>query len=357
MIEINNLEFFSVTKDYRVLRLLDTISKSKNMTQESLGERIGVSKGMINRYIKELRNNNILCQGVLELTDEGMTRLLDLRSKYYDEITKLNLIFSNELNLMNNENKKEIKIAAIKSLGTMLPFLAKELGILNKYPIDFHINYFDNGQGLMEKFMCDDYHLGLLGVVPAFLWKSSGASIELKAHINKGGHCIVGKNIDNILDLNNRLIMVPQINDSVSDNLLKKLCKEYNIGVNKVSLKDYHNNLDSLITNDNYLRDIDAIILWEPYISHILKNNSNFKVVYDFTKNREEYLSNVLIANNELADENQMLLIKNALLETVDTINKDKNLVAEKLEKFFHMDKETLVHGLEKVNYIYKEIQ
>jgi len=349
--------FLDSTKKLKELKIIENINKNPQQTQQELAENINISKGMINRYLKDLISRDLIkeLKSKKQLTTSGKKYFHNLRLDYYQELLILDKDLKNEISKYGSLIKNKVKIAAIKSAGSFLPQLVYDLNIIDNYPFDLDITYFANGYELMEHFQSEKFDLGFLGVVPAFLWKSTGAKIEIIAEANRGGHAVIArKEISSIKDLNNKTVLVPRKNESVSDNLLKKLVRETNIKINRVEFKDLNLSVDDLKNKFNELEQIDALLLWEPYLSQILNFYPELKLIHKFEA--DQYTSNVMIIpeNNNL-DKIHLDLIEEMFKEAAENIVIENKKVLSSMSNFFKMEKDIIKHSLKRIEFNYQK--
>jgi predicted transcriptional regulator len=352
---MKKFQFFSSTKQLKKLWLLNLLHNTQQLTQEELARKIGITKSMVNRYLKLFKKEALLSGNYnLQLTKKGVATLYNLSNQYQEELNQLHNFIESEVNEYQELGMSEIRIAAIKSLGSMLPYLANELGILKDYSLKFNTTYYPTGQDLMQDFIEQDYDVGLLGIVPAFLWRTSGLPINIRAVINKGGHAIIAKdNIHSLEELTDKTVFVPLINDSVSDNLLKKLCQQKKIELNTKDMRELDFDLKDLINGNFDFDKVDALLLWEPYIGYLLMKNENLHLIYDFKEYHQDYSANVMISSQDKLDSNLTNLIEEIFKDTISEINNKPDLVIKKLSDFYNIETGIIKSALKRVEYTY----
>ena len=354
---MNDFNFFDSKKKLKKLWLLEKLYQEPQLTQYDLADEVGITKGMVSRYIKEFKKEGLLAnEGKYKLTKPGISLLFELRKKYKNELAEMHKFINQERQKYQELNISQIKIAAIKSLGAMIPFLARKLEVMSDYPVEFEVDYYQSGQHLMENFTSQNYDFGILGIVPAFLWQASGTTINIEAKVNDGGHAIIGRDwIHSLADLEGETVLVPEINDSVSDNLLKKVSNQKDIHLKRVDFSDLGVNWKQLLTDKNSFSQVDAVLLWEPYISYILHTVDNFHLIYDFQNYHQDYSANVLISNSKQIEVNIQEIIFELFRETIDKIKKNKKEVINHLSEFFQMENSVINSALKRVEFKYSK--
>lgn len=358
---MDRFSFIKTSKKFKLFMLLEYINKNPRATQQEIADEINVSKGIINRYLhKQIDLENIKKNKEQDyvLTLKGKKKLQKLRNDYYKELFKIDEFIKTEKRKYNNLSNNKIKVATIKSLGGLLPYLAANIFNSVDYSIDLEVQVFKDGEELMENFIKNEFDIGFLGVVPAFLWKSSGANINIEAEINTGGHSILAKNdIKNIKELNERNVLVPRKNDSVSDNLLKKVSQKYDLNINRLEFNDLDLNLSSIIDSFDIIDEIDALLLWEPYSTYLLDKHKNISRIYDFASKDDHYISNVMISNlnKEFDNELSFSLFEELLINTIELVIEKDSEVIKNLADYFEMDKNVIKKALNKISFDYKK--
>ncbi|NJB67068.1 DNA-binding MarR family transcriptional regulator [Desulfobaculum xiamenense] len=94
MLHING-QFLRPSTEYRTLAILEELAEDNTLSQSQLGERTGLSGAMVNHYLKDLRDRNILDVRPLNarsneyvLTAQGERLRRDLFADYCAEIVR-----------------------------------------------------------------------------------------------------------------------------------------------------------------------------------------------------------------------------------------------------------------------------
>lgn len=89
-------EYFKPSKKARILGILDSLSQENEMSQYSLGQRLGVSSAMVNNYLKELQSLNLVTFQALNgksyryvLTAEGERMRSSMFAAYSSEAIQI----------------------------------------------------------------------------------------------------------------------------------------------------------------------------------------------------------------------------------------------------------------------------
>lgn len=233
-----------------------------------------------------------------KLTKSGIEYLNKLIKLYIKDISQLKNLLQTHINRFQKEY--ELKVAITNSFGTLTPYLAKELGFFEKNQMNINLVEYNNGEKLMEDFEKNKFDIALLGSVPAYLWKTYGAPINVIASVDSGGHAIIVKsssNMQSIADLKGKTIIIPE-NTTVTNNIFRIFIKKHsefkvdydkdlnidNVAIDKIEDKFFNN-------------EVDALIVWEPYVSTLLSKHDNLKILYDFSNKENSYISNVISVN------------------------------------------------------------
>ena len=356
---MENYDFWNSTKKLKIFWILELINIKNNFTQKDLANKVNISKSMANRYLQKLKKDKIIdSKEDIVLTKKGKKSLQILRNEYYNELLKMENFIDSEKDKYSKLSKIDLKVATIKSIGSLLPNIAKKLNLHNEYSINLDIITYIDGEELMENFLNKNFDLGFLGIVPAFLWKSTGTNINIEAELNTGGHSIIAKNnIYNINDLEDKVILVPRKNDSVSDNLLKRIIQKHKIDIKRIDFNDLNISYSDLMYDFNkYSSDFDALLVWEPYISYLLYKNTDYKIIHNFDKEKQKYLSNIMITNNNKNNINEftLSLIEYLIKSTIQEV-KSNNKVLAILANEFNMNKDIIKKSLDRINFYYKK--
>ena len=338
------LNFFDTTKQWKELFILIEIRKNSHISQADLTEVLDVSPAMVSKYITSMEDRGLI--QILKITQKdyqyaltraGIDCLNTLMNRYLSEISALKNLFKHHIDRFQKEY--ELKVAITNSFGTLMPYIADKLGFFEQNQMRISLMEYSNGEKLMEDFERNKFDMALLGSVPAYLWKTYGAAINVIASVDSGGHAIITKrNIKDISGLKGKNIIIPE-NTTVTNNVFRIFIKkhpEYHIDYDQdLSIKNVPiDRIEEEIKNES----VDAIILWEPHVSSLLYKNKEYKMLYDFSKHDNRYISNVVAVN-----ESFNYIYKdtvNRFLETLsltidyyeDHINEVDQIIAKKLD-------------------------
>lgn len=340
-----NSDFFDTKKLLKELFLLIEIRKDPFISQTQLSIVLNITPAMISRYILDMESRALL---VIEktsqkdyryrLTKAGMEYLNKLIALYIKDISRLKNLLQDHINRFQKEY--ELRVAITNSFSTLTPYLAKKLGFFEKNQMNINLVEYSNGEKLMEDFEKSRFDIALLGSVPAYLWKTYGAPINVIASVDSGGHAIIvrdNSDIKGIGDLKGKTILVPE-NTTVTNNIFRIFIKKHsefkidydkdlnitNVPIDKIEEKFFEN-------------DVDALMVWEPYVSTMLSKSDNLRILYDFSKQDYSYISNVIAVNkhfNSIYSETVDRFV-NILRQTIDYYRDNtgevNQLISEKL--------------------------
>lgn len=295
--------FLTTTKQWKELFILIEIRNNSYISQAHLTEVLDVSPAMISKYMTNMEETGLIQISKITqkdhqymLTQAGIDYLNNLMSRYLSEISDLKDLFQQHIDRFQKEY--ELKVAITNSFGTLMPYIADKLGFFEKNQMRISLMEYSNGEKLMEDFEKNKFDMALLGSVPAYLWKTYGAAINVIASVDSGGHAIIAKrNIKDISGLKGKKIIIPE-NTTVTNNVFRIFIKkhpEYHIDYDRdLSIENVPiNQIEEVIKRDS----VDAIILWEPHVSSLLYQNKEYKMLYDFSKHDDRYISNVVAVN------------------------------------------------------------
>jgi predicted transcriptional regulator len=101
---INKLEFFHSSPNYKILKILTLINSNSNISQAQLSSQLGLATSMINKYIKHLKKNLLICiKGTNNknikyfLTDKGKDFLDEYKYNFINDTIKLYKTILNEI--------------------------------------------------------------------------------------------------------------------------------------------------------------------------------------------------------------------------------------------------------------------
>ena len=283
--------------------ILIEIRNNSYISQADLSEILDVSPAMVSKYMTNLEERELIQINKItqkehqySLTQSGVGYLNLLMSQYLVSISDLKTLFQKHIDRFQKEY--ELKVAITNSFGTLMPYIADKLGFFEQKQMRISLMEYSNGEKLMEDFEKNKFDIALLGSVPAYLWKTYGANINVIASVDSGGHAIIAKNnIQSISDLKGKRIIIPE-NTTVTNNVFRIFIKkhpEYDIDYDRdLSIENVPIDLIEDVIRKN---QVDAIILWEPHVSVLLHKNREYKILYDFSKHDDRYISNVIAVN------------------------------------------------------------
>ena len=239
------------------------------------------------------------------------------------------------------QDKIVVRIGSNRAIGTVTPYLAKEMGYFDGKDYEVEVVDFSDGTTIMEAMAAGEVEMGLVGIVPVATWSSKGFDVRVVASANGGGHVILSteeRGIQTVADLKGKTMTVPNIG-TVTDALLKAyILPRFDMSVDDIVVIPGMKPVDManvMATTD----DLDAIMTWEPYASMAELERDNIVVVYDavaeYQKNNQSdaiYPTNVMAASGEFCDEHPEI-VKNILSEIEKTVEYTRNNIEDSNEK------------------------
>lgn len=241
----------------------------------------------------------------------------------------------------DGQDKIVVRIGSNRAIGTVTPYLAKEMGYFDGKDYEVEVVDFSDGTTIMEAMAAGEVEMGLVGIVPVVTWSSKGFDVRVVASANGGGHVILSteeRGIQTVADLKGKTMTVPNIG-TVTDALLKAyILPRFDMSVDDIVVIPGMKPVDmanAMVTTD----DLDAIMTWEPYASMAELEHDNIVVVYDavveYQKNNKSdaiYPTNVVAASGEFCDEHPEI-VRDILSEIQKTVEYTKDNIEDSNQK------------------------
>lgn len=283
----------------------------------------------------------------------------------------VSMVFTACSSSVNNENSQgssdnTIRVGAIKALGTVTPYVAKEKGYFEKAGLNVEIKDFSDGTVLAEAYAAGELDFALMGIAPTATWYSKGVDLQVIAGANGGGHAVLVRadsGINTVQDLKGKIIAEPGVG-SVTDTLLRDYILK-NAGLNADSDVTMQSGMKpaDMATSLYGTKEVDAIITWEPYVSQAIKQyGSDVKILFDSsaeikkaTQSDNFYPVNVLSVSSEFASNNSDLVKKfvDVYKNTVDYINQDSASDSD-IAQILQLDSNVITDSRVRVDFNYK---
>ncbi len=267
----------------------------------------------------------------------------------------------------DTDGKKNFKITvgAIKALGTITPYIAKEKNFFEEAGLDVEIVDFADGSALGEAFAASGIDIAFMGIAPTATWQSKGVDLKIIASANGGGHVILTREdtgINSIEDLKGKIIAEPNPG-TVTDTLLRDYILP-NAGLDPEKDLQILSGLKpaDMAASLAVTKEVDAIITWEPFSTQALKQYEGLKLVYDSAKevpgNSETnalYPVNVASASVDLITNHpkELQAFIDAYKKTIDFLQQDPTANAV-LAKELDLEESVVEKARERVDYTYK---
>lgn len=257
------------------------------------------------------------------------------------------------------EESAAVRVGSILSLGTVTPYVAREIDAFHDAGLDVELYEFSDGSALMEAFAAGELDLAYVGVGPAAAWYDKGLELKVVAGANGGGHAVMTRTdtgIESIEGLKDKLVAEPNP-ATVTDLMLRaeilagaELSPEMDVilipGMKPADMSS------SLMAT----KEVDAIITWEPYVSQALDEyGEDIRIIYDAAavlsdEQGEFYPGNALIASGSFMEEAPRLLetylrVHEDVTEYINTEEEADEVMAELLS----LDKDVIESARERV--------
>lgn len=253
----------------------------------------------------------------------------------------------------------KIRIGSNRAIGTITPYLAKELGYFENRNYEIEMLEFSDGAALMEAMAAGELDVGIVGVTPVATWKDKGLDVRIVASANGGGHVILTteeRGISSISDLKGKKIAGPSPG-TVTDTLLKNyVFPKYSLNSDDVTIITGMSGADmitSLVNTD----EIDAVVTWEPFVSMAELTYDNIQVLFDVAKEwtvdtgkTELYPVNVVAATGEFCDghEEELKDVLRVIEKTVNYVNERPTEAYKKIAGLLELEEDVVEHALKR---------
>lgn len=95
--------------------------------------------------------------------------------------------------LYPQEKPVQLRIGTLKSMATVHPYVAAELGLFDKEGISYRIYSFGTTPALMEAMAAGEIDVAYASVLPTMIWRGNGVDLRIVAGASKGGDIIVAR--------------------------------------------------------------------------------------------------------------------------------------------------------------------
>ncbi len=245
-----------------------------------------------------------------------------------------------------------IRIGTNRALGTVVPYVANDLGLYKKQGLHAQIIDFNDVTTLMEAFSSGQIDVAMLGIAPSAIWQAKGVPLKVVASANGGGHVLMtrqGTGINSIGDLSGKKVATPKPG-TVTDTLFRASLmrdiahldpdRDIQIVPNMAAA-----DLSTVLFAS---REVDAAITWEPYASQAEAKYKDSVVLYDAAAEwrrshpaeHDLYPVNVVIARQDLIDHHPDILRKflSAHVAAIEFINAHPSEANQIIVNALHLD-------------------
>jgi NitT/TauT family transport system substrate-binding protein len=200
-------------------------------------------------------------------------------------------------------------VGVIKALGTVTPYIARQLGYFAEAGLDVEIVDFQDGPTMMEAFVSGNIDITYGGIAPAAIWRAQGVKLKVVAATNSGGHLILVREdsgLSALADLKGKKVATPRTG-SVTDTMFRGLVLRDLLGADPerdlaifAGMAPADMPAALLLT-----REVDAIVTWEPFAAACLLQYGGARVLFSFPDywhqtHGRDYPVNVVAAHEDL---------------------------------------------------------
>ncbi len=237
--------------------------------------------------------------------------------------------------LRNENESNHIRIGTNRALGTVTPYVARDLGLFEQQSLHAEVIDFNDVTTLMESIASGRLDVALVGISSPAIWQQRGLAVKIVASANGGGHVLLtraGTGIHSLADLRDHKVATPKPG-TVTDTLFRA-----HLLHDLAGLDPEH---DVTIVPDMAAADIttvlfvshevDAAISWEPFASQAEAAYKDHVVLYDAASEWRRlhpdqahlYPVNVVVASQSFIDRHPETLRRflAAYSQAVDYIN------------------------------------
>ena len=240
-------------------------------------------------------------------------------------------VIDNESQGSAENSRTVVRIGSNRAIGTVTPYVAKEMGYFDNENYDVDVIEFGDGSTMMEAMAAGELDMAICGISPVATWQAKGTDIKVVASANGGGHVILSRSSSGIAtaaDLKGKTMTVPNIG-TVTDTILKSyIMPMYGLSDDDITAVPGVKGAD-MVTMLETTGEVDAIMTWEPYASAGELNYADIPGVFDVAKewqkdtgNKNLYPVNVICATGDMCN-NEPDTVRNLLKvikKTVDYI-------------------------------------
>ena len=262
-------------------------------------------------------------------------------------------------------DESSLRVGVIKALGTISPYVARDLNYFDEAGLDVQIIDFQDGPTMMEAFVSGGIDIAYGGIAPAAIWHAQGVDLQVVAATNSGGHLILTRDdsaLQELSDLAGHRVATPRTG-SVTDTLFRALVLGRLAGLDPerdvtifpgMAPADMPSAL--LLT-----REVDAIVTWEPFAAMCLAQYEGARILFSFPAYWQEqhgssYPVNVVSARHDLIEKRRDLLVTflAAHRRTQDFINADREKANAIIAQELGLDSELIALARSQLDFTYE---
>lgn len=263
------------------------------------------------------------------------------------------------------DESNHIRIGTNRALGTVTPYVARDLGLFEQQSLRAEVIDFDDVTTLMESIASDRLDVALVGISSPAIWQQRGLAVKIVASANGGGHVLLTRantGIRTLADLRGRKVATPKPG-TVTDTLFRAhllhdlggLDPEHDVTI-------VPNMAAADITTVLYVsHEVDAAISWEPFASQAEAAYKDHVVVYDaavewrrlHSDQAHLYPVNVVVASQKFIDRHPETLRRflTAYSQAVAYINQDPEQADAIISSETQLDESVVKAARRRIDY------
>ena len=276
------------TPSLRKLQILRIVQSDPTISQNEISRQLSYAVSAVNRTVRELQTDGELIRNPegWHVTDKGRRLADELSAAYSSQLRAL----GHAPFTAGTSGREPVGIGLVRSLGTAVPLVAKELGMFDAAGIRIEERLYDYAAQILQEMHDGRLAFGYGGMAACLEERSEGTDAEFLAACNSGGHALVVKRslgITSIADLRQKTILVPP-EGTVAHRLLSTFVRSRAPDVFETLCLDSSvspaNMLYALQLNSQYA----GMVIWEPWVSLAETNSQDLVVLIDFAKSWQD---------------------------------------------------------------------
>lgn len=268
----------------RKLQILRLVESCPSISQNKISQQLEYAVSAVNRIVRELQVDGSLIRHSdgWRVTEKGQCLADELSTMYHAELNSL----SKTSFITQSSSREVVSIGVLRSLGTAIPLVARELGLFAAAGIEAEQRQYDFATEILEDILDGHVSFGYGGMAAFLEQKGERPDVEFLAACNSGGHALIVKRslgITDLTDLRGRAILVPPegtVSHRLMSTFIRSRVPDTFDTLHLDSSVSPANMLYALQLNDQYA----GMVLWEPWVSLAELRSPGLVVLIDFEK-------------------------------------------------------------------------